>query len=232
MSSFADKIKQQEQEAQQQGFASRGNYFKFQEGDNVFRVLTSPEMYFESFKQGICYTECGYEGAAKFMCYVAVTEKDIENNEVEVIKQATLPYKIGTTIAEYEDDEDYAFDGFPMPFRMKVKAKNAGKKEVEYTVTPSPKLSEPDAQTMMKLNGLKTIAEIIEMKKKAQKEKHVEDGTWQKEQDRKEALKAGLEKAKANAGVKEPVINSDTNEVEPERKEEDNAEIKPEDIPF
>ena len=216
--SFADKIKQQENEAQQQGIASRGNYFKFQEGDNVFRVLTSPEMYFENFKIGTCYTDCGYEGSAKFMCYLAVTEKDLENNDVQVIKQATLPYKIGTTIAEYESDEDYAFDSFPIPFNIKVKAKGAGTKEVEYTVTPSPKRTEVDPQVMMQLNGLKPIEEIIAKKKEAQKEKHVADGTWQKEQDRKAELKKGLDEAKAGAGL--PVV------------EYPEDEIGPDDIPF
>jgi len=225
MSSFADKIKQQESEAQQQGYASRGNYFKFQEGDNVFRVLTEPEMLFENFKLGTCYTDCGYEGSAKFMCYVAVTEKDLDGNDTEVIKQATLPYKIGTTIAEYQSDEDYAFESFPMPFNVKVKAKGAGTKEVEYIITPSPKQTEAHQDTLMKLNGLKTIPEIIAMKKDAQKKKHVEDGTWQKEQDRKAELKKGLEEAKAKGSLEKPKIgNTDIDYPE--------SDLSEEDIPF
>ena len=214
--SFADKIKDQERKAQEEGHASKGIYFKFNEGDNIFRVLTEPEMIFDKYNVGICYTDCGYEGSPKFMCYVAVTEKDIDNNDIEVIKQATLPYKLGTTIAEYQSDEDYAFTDWPMPFKVKVKAKGAGTKEVEYTITPSPKRTEVGADTLRSLSKMKPILEIIEMKKKAQKDKHMADGTWQAEQDRKARLKMGIEDAKRN---------SSENGI-------DYPELNPEDIPF
>jgi hypothetical protein len=226
--SFADKMKQQEQQAQEAGHASKGgDWFKFVEGDNIFRVLTEPEMIFEKYNVGVCYTDCGYEGSPKFMTYVLQTEKNVEGEDELVIKLAKLPYKIGTQIAEYESDEDYSFTGFPMPFNIKVKAKGAGTKEVEYTVIPSPNRSEVSDEIKAQLAKLKPVPELIEKMKANQKEKHVADGTWQKEQDRKEALKAGLAKAKADAGVKDPVVQTDGSTSDyPEE------EINPEDIPF
>ena len=67
----------------------------------------------------MCYTDCGFQGSSKFLCHV-IDRKDGK------IKLAELPYTIGTTIAGYQSDEDYKFDGFPMPYDIKVNAVGAG----------------------------------------------------------------------------------------------------------
>lgn len=191
MTTFADKIKAQEEEGRREGISSQGGgWYKFVEGDNVFRVLTEPELFFEDFKRGICYTDCGYQGSAKFLTFVL----DMKDNKVKV---ARLPYGIGTTIAGFQQDEDYKFDGFPMPFNIKVKAKNAGTKEVEYTVLPSPNRSDVSEQVLGELSKSKSVAEILTKMKDDQKQKHIEDGTWQKEQDRKASLKEEIATARA-----------------------------------
>jgi len=211
--SFRDNLEQQEKEAQEAGHASKGgDWFKFQEGDNVFRVLEEPVLIFEKFKVGICYTDCGYEGSPRLITYVL----DRADGK---IKLAKLPYKIGTTIASYEADEDYAFSGFPMDYDIKVNAKNAGTKEVEYTVTPRPKREPISSDTAAELLKLKRVTEIVQKMKDNKKAEHVADGSFQREQERKAKLKAGLEEAKAKAGVV----------TAPEYPEE---EINPEDIPF
>lgn len=173
MTSFAKKIETQEAAAHKAGIASKsGDWFKFQEGDNAFRVLEEPELIFEKFKVGICYTGCGYEGTPRFMTYIL----DRKDNK---IKLAKLPYKIGTTIASYENDEDYAFTGFPMDYDIKVFAKNAGTKEVEYTVTPRPKREDIDSETAEELMKMKRIPDIIAKMKEKQKEKMAAEASYQ-----------------------------------------------------
>ena len=189
--SLQDKIKAQEEEAKNAGYASSGSgeWFKFSEGDNRFRVLTEPEMMFEKFKTGICYIDCGYEGNAKFMVFL-LDRKDGK------IKLAKLPYSIGTAIAGYEADEDWSFEGYPMPFDINVNAINAGTKEVEYTVIPSPKKESLADQIKDELDKKTPVPEIIKTMKEKQKQKHIEDGTWQAEQDRRAKLKAEIEEAR------------------------------------
>lgn len=203
--SLADKIKEQEEAGREAGHASQGgggDWFKFQEGENSFRVLEEPEMIFEKFKVGICYTDCGYEGSTKFMTYVL----DRADGKIKIAK---LPYKIGTIIAGYETDEDYAFDGFPMDFDVKVTAKNAGTKEVDYTVTPRPTREPVDADTAKQLLEMNRIVDVIERMKEKKKAEHVEDGTWQAEQDRKKGVADGLAEAMGGSGGALPVIEDE-----------------------
>jgi len=205
---FAEEIKQAEEEAQKQGISSSGgDWYKFTEGDNSFRVLTKPEMFFEKFKVGICYTDCGYQGSPKFMTYVL----DRKDNR---IKLATLPYVIGTTIAKYETDEDYKFEVFPMPYDIKVNAKGAGTKEVEYTVTPRPTKEEVNSTVTEDLHKKKPAADIIIGLKEKKKAEHVADGSWQKIQDEKIELKKKLDEVRANP-VPASSIDYPENEINP-----------------
>lgn len=217
--SLADKIKQQEAEAKKAGIAENSsNFFKFSEGSNVIRVLTEPELIFEKFKTGICYTGCGYQGAPRFMCYVEVREKNIDNQEVYTFKIAKLPYKVGTQIAAYEQDPEYTFDGYPMPYRINVNATNAGTKEVDYSVIPSRNNTDADPAVLQELAKAMPITEIIEKMKQKTKEKHMADGTFQAEQVRQEEIRANVERAKKGL----PVIQADAPELDP------NASVLPE----
>lgn len=196
--SFSENLKRQEEEARKEGYSaqSSNDWYKLQEGDNRFRVLAEPEIIFESFKVGICYTDCGYEGNAKFLTYVL----DRKDNK---IKLAKLPYGIGTTIAGYEHDEEYKFEGFPMPYDIKVTAVGAGTKEVKYTVLAGRANTEVDERILADLKMKKSIADIIIKMKSNQKEKHMEDGTWAKNQALKEKNLASLKKAREEGGPEE-----------------------------
>lgn len=207
--SFADKMKEQEDVAKSEGIAqSQGNdWFKFKEGDNVFRVLAEPELIFEKFKTGICYTDCGYEGNPKFLTWIF----DLKEGK---IKLAKLPYKIGKWIAELEQDEDYSFSGFPMPYNLKVKAKNAGSKEVEYTLIASPKREEITEEIRNELGKKNSIGDIVQKMKEHKKEEHVKDGTWQANQDRKAKLAAELAEARVSAPA--GAVDYPTEDIDPE----------------
>lgn len=213
--SYADRIKEQEEQARKEGIAQQGggDWYKFVEGDNIFKVLAEPMMIFEKFKVGICYTDCGYEGNAKFLTFVL----DRKDNK---IKLAKLPYGIGTMIAEYEKDEDYSFEGFPMPYNIKVKAVGAGTKEVKYTVTPSPRREELSADVAEQMRKKASIADIVAKMKEKKKQEHIEDGSWQREQDRKAKLAEELASVKGGTPTAEAGVDY------PE------AEVNVDDIPF
>ena len=187
---FAEKIKYQEEEGKKEGIASQsgGGWYKFVEGTNMFRVLSEPEMIFEKYKVGICYTDCGYEGGARMMTYVL----DRKDNKIKIAK---LPYSLGTAIAGYQTDVEFGndFEEFPMPYDIRVIAKGAGSKEVEYKIDPSPKKVPVDSEILEQLSKLKSIPDVISKMKENQKEKHMQDGTFQANQERKTKLKEELD---------------------------------------
>lgn len=203
---FSDKVKRQEEEAKKEGYAQQGggDWYKMVEGDNRFRVLAEPEMIFEAFKVGICYTDCGYEGTAKFMTYVL----DRKDNKIKIAK---LPYTVGTAIMGYEKDEEYKFEGFPMPYDIKVSAVNAGTKEVKYTVMAGRANTVVDGIFMDDLRKKKSIADIITKMKANQKEKHMQDGTWQKNQEVKDSLRERMEEVRTTH-TDEPEVDYPNNE--------------------
>lgn len=221
MSTFSEKVKRQEEEAREQGIASQGggDWYKFVEGDNRFRILSEPEMIFEKYQKGICYTDCGYEGTAKFLTFV-LDRKD------EKIKLAKLPYTVGDAIMGYENDEEYNFDGFPMPYDIKVNAKGAGTKEVKYTVIAGRATSEVPTATLEELEKKSSISDIVTKMKEKKKQEHVDDGSFQREQERKANLKAHLDTVRPKEGAKVAHVGSMDSMDYPEE------EINPEDIHF
>ena len=169
--SFADDLKRQKEE-QKEHDGGGGNWFKFSEGDNVLRVLSRPTVFYEAFKIGICYHDCGYKGTPKGLAYI------YHNGQ---IKLARLPYTILEDIAKFESDEDWAFEKFPMPYELNIKAENAGTKEVKYTMVPKkPKPLEQSVIDEIESPKYKPTDEIVEVMKQKTMEKHKEDGTWAK----------------------------------------------------
>lgn len=161
-------------------------WFKMKEGKNQFRVLSEPEPIFEDFKKGICYHQCGFTGTPKYLSRVL----DRADNKVKLYK---IPFSIFKIIAGWEQDEDLMFTGFPMPYDVKVTAKNAGTKEVEYVVMPSPKQVPVDQETLNFLTKQKSLKVVIEKMQEKNIEKHKEDGSWQKQQEHLANLKEELE---------------------------------------
>lgn len=191
---------------------SGGNsgWLKMKEGKNQFRILSEPEVIFENFGKGICYHECGFEGVPKYLTRVL----DRADNKVKLYK---IPFSIFKTIASFEEDEDLQFQGFPMPYDIKINAVNAGTKEVDYTVMASPKVIAVDQETLDFLAKQKPLKELIEVMQSKNIEKHKQDGTWQKEQDRLAQLRQDLKDGK---GLPKSEI------------EYPSDEINSEDIPF
>lgn len=202
--SLSDKIKEQEEQAKKEGISQTGGgWLKVVEGDNRFRVLAEPEMIFEKYKVGICYTDCGYQGTAKFLTFVL----DRKDNS---IKLAKLPYSVGNAIAEYEEDDEYQFDGYPMPYDLNLKAKGAGTKEVEYTLVAGRALTPIAEEILEDLKKKGSLLDIITKMKDNKKQEHIGDGTWDKRQEEKIKLKTELDAAReAGKGKASKVGNTD-----------------------
>lgn len=194
-------------------FASTASgWFKIKEGKNQFRILAEPEMIFENFGRGICYHDCGFEGTPKYLTRIL----DRADNKVKMYK---IPYTIFKTIAGFEQDDELAFSGFPMPYDVKVNAVGAGSKEVEYTVMPSPKQVPVDESIMSSIATQKPILEVIALLQEKNIEKHKADGSWQKQQ---EILKK----------EKEDLKNLPTGENNVDTIEYPEEDINEKDIPF
>ncbi len=188
---LADKIKQQEEAARKEGISGgKDGWVKIQEGDNRFRVLSEPEMLFEDFNHGICYTDCGYEGSAKFLMYVL----DRKDNKIKLWK---APYTVGTSIAGYETDEEYRFDSYPMPYDVKLNAKNAGTKEVKYTLVPGRATTPVGQEVMDELGKKKGIADIISGMKEKNKQEHIATGFYDEQQAKRQKMIDDIETFKA-----------------------------------
>lgn len=212
--SYKEKLDSEMQSNSQYNTNKTSDWYKFAENANSFRVLSEPVLMFEKFGVGICYTDCGYQGSPRLLTWVL----DRKDNR---IKLAKLPYTIGEQIIAMENDPDYGFTGFPMPYDVTINATNAGTKEVKYSA-PLPRPVKPiENEILEQLEEKNTCSQIIETMKKKQKEKHLQDGTWQKEQDRKEALKKELSEARIKPGEKMPVPDYYPKE-----------QINPNDIPF
>lgn len=196
-------------------------WFKFKEGQNQIRILTAPEMLFENFSKGTCYTGCGFEGTAKGLSWVI----NRDSNKIELMK---IPFTIIKTLTGFQQDEDYSFESFPMPYDLKITAKNAGTKEVEYTVLPSMKQIPVDEETLEKLSKEKTCAEIVQKLKDKQIEKDKASGLYktpeEREQERLENLKEKIENRKNQ--------RAELGEVDESEIKYPEDDINPDDVPF
>ncbi len=174
MTKLNEKIEQDAEENKDVATPRESNWFKFLEGDNQFRILIEPEVLYEKYKVGICYTDCGYTGTPKYLTWIL----DKADNKVKLFK---LPFTIFQQIAGYQEDADYAFTEFPMPYDLKITATGAGTKEVGYVMLPKPVKELTDEEKgivaeKMAEEQTKTPAEIIARMKEKQIEKHKLEG--------------------------------------------------------
>jgi hypothetical protein len=131
------------QEAEKKYSIGKGDYFKVQEGDNRVRVVSQlrplPGTY-----QG--------KPTFKWLCYV------LDRRDGKV-KPYFMPHTIAKSLDALQSDPDYLFDDMPMPYDINVKTKNAGMKEVEYTVIPA--LSKPLTAEEQKEISDRSIDELL-----------------------------------------------------------------------
>lgn len=135
-----------------------GDYFNIVEGDNRFQLLShlSP--------LPLKWTGNAYEPAGEGDTNVSIKGVGWVLQD-GVIKLAKLPYTVVKAIKGLMEDEDYAFEEFPMPRAVNVRAVGAGTKEVEYTLIPSPKESPVSQEILDELSKKPTPEEMVEKSK-------------------------------------------------------------------
>lgn len=172
MTTFADQFNKDKEQVK-----TGGGWYKITEGSNKLRIISEPVIFFEKFGRGICYHECGFEGSAKYLAHVL----DYKDNQVKLMK---IPYSTMESIVGFMTNEEYAFSAFPMPYDITIQAKNAGKKEVEYTIVPARNNTPIPQGAMDEYNKQKPINDILERMKEKQIEKDKQDGVYESKEDR------------------------------------------------
>lgn len=131
-------------DAEKAGLLGSGDYLKFKEGANKFRLMS------------MCLPHPGeYQGRKtfKWLCYV------IDRLDGK-IKPLFMPHVIYKQIEALQLDDEYAFAEVPMPYDLTINAKNAGTKEVEYTVVPARKNTAITPTELTAFAALKPLAEL------------------------------------------------------------------------
>ena len=149
---------------------SEGGFFKFVDGNgNVFRILTSPEIMYEDFDNGIVYKGCGFQGTPVGLAYVL----DRSDNQ---IKLAKLKWGLIKELSTWEESGDYNLDG-TYPMKNDIRATKTGNgKQTKYVYNIIPKESEVPADWLEKeMEGKKTCSELIERWEEKAKEGNGDD---------------------------------------------------------
>ena len=148
--SWVDKREEKIKEERSQG------YFDIVEGKQQFVLLTHMAPLAQVFDPATKKYRPAEEGdsnvSIKGVCWILHDGK---------LKQAKLPYTIVKAVREIQLDPEWDFK-FPFPHPLTLSAKNAGTKEVEYGLTPSPKKVEIPAEILRELRTKPFPEDIVE----------------------------------------------------------------------
>lgn len=189
MSSFEDEVTAAGNE-----MGGGSDFYKFKEGDNKIHILTEPKIQASRYGYGICYEGAPYCNPAnlekeyqaalekaraagedlKKVKHPAVSKKwmcwAIQRSTAELVL-VTLPYGVSKTLMEMKADEESGWTAWPMPFGINIKAKGAGKKEVEYTVVASRQNTVITEEELADLAKKTPVDQILDRQKAKQKDK-------------------------------------------------------------
>lgn len=110
-------------EAEKSGALQSGDRFKIAEGPNRIRILSE-------FLPHTSY----FEGKRRFQWLGYILDR-----KDGLVKTWFMPHSIHKQVEALQTNEDWTFDEVPMPYDVTLNAKGAGTKEVDYSLTPSPK---------------------------------------------------------------------------------------------
>lgn len=131
--------------AEQYGFG-KGEYYKIQDGDNKFRLLSPFVGYQSEFKGNPTF---------KFVTWI-LDRRDGK------IKPYFMPVTVADMIGDLQLSDDYAFQDVPVPYDFNLRATNAGTKEVKYTLLPSPNRIPLTVAEEIEFNKTMPIEEFVE----------------------------------------------------------------------
>lgn len=161
------------EEANKQYPSAGSDWFRFEEGDNKMRVMTSFAVMGKHFSQsgykGICVGEehnckgCaeGTKANPRWMAWIL----DHKDNSLKTVE---FPYKIVKQLGEYQNSEEYSFPDFPMPYDINIKAEKAGTKDVIYTIIPARESSVVSQDVQDLLEKEESVENIVQKMKDKQ----------------------------------------------------------------
>lgn len=151
--------------------------FEFKEGENRMRILTFPEVlatHFVGGRGGTAHTCVGIEDGCKFH---GVEDKAPSLKLVSYIidrvdgkvKLAELPLSVRYSLKDLQEDSDFEFVDFPMPYDVKIKhdPQNSDPK-AKYRLMGSPNkadLTQEEEEGLAEAMGKLTPEQYVEKKK-------------------------------------------------------------------
>lgn len=225
MSSLKDQLDSETKDTN----SGRDLYYKFQEGDNRLRILSEGSVIAKHFFgkgqiPSICYgisKGCPFHkvddkpASVKYSCYIL----DRVDNQ---IKLADLPYSVTKKVSDLQEDQEWAFSSFPIPYDIKVVYKPNESAANMYSVVASPKREELPQEIMGKLAELLVSSDpskLVQEQKDKQLQKHKEEGSWKGfDTDLTDEQKESIREAREAEIKSRETVNEDN--------------ISPEDIPF
>lgn len=160
-------IKDLVENAKKSEFKRAGGFYTVQDGNkNLVRILTTPEVFYKDYDNGVCYTDCGFQGSPVGLAYIL----DRADNQIKLME---VKWGLMQKLASWEESGDYEISGFPLKYDIRITKEGAGK-ATKYDFNVVPKMSEVPADFMKKLDDLKACSEIIE---KMKEENKAEKGT-------------------------------------------------------
>lgn len=217
-----------QKDQEQYGAGKKGDFFKFEKsGLFKLRVLAKPialatHFFGKGVPASVCYGQdkgCPFHGgdgpSVKFQTYVL----DRADGKV---KLGELPWSVVDAIASLEEDPDYNFTEYPMPFDIKITVdkENKDPKQI-YRVLPSPSRSELTADEKKELetkSAKMSIEQYVDKRKNDALQRHKDDGTWEREQEARRKLAEEIQAAKEEVAARD--------------KDYPTEDINPDDIPF
>lgn len=153
------------------------DFYKIVEGDNKMRII-SDFMEVKTKQDGSKFGDiCNGMSQQERERWISAGGKDAKGKPVRYIatkgwawavirstgtvKVIKLAPTILRQLAELKSDPEWAFDSFPMPYDINVKAKGAGSKEVEYSIVASKNTTPVTEEEMAQLNKKKTIPDLV-----------------------------------------------------------------------
>ena len=145
-------------------------YFNIVEGQQKFVLLTHCAPLAQVWDNAMKRYRVAQEGdkaSIKGLCWIW---------QDGLVKQAKLPYTVVKAIRSIQQEPEWDFE---IPFRhpLTLTAKGAGTKEVEYTLTPSPKMVEIPDSVLEELAKKPTPEAVIEKIKGGAAPKAAEEDT-------------------------------------------------------
>jgi hypothetical protein len=137
-----------QEKAEKDGLIS-GGYLKIHEGDNRIRIVSEALAHPSTFK--------GQDGTTKPTFKWLVLVIDRSDGQVKPFFMAPT---IARMIADLQKSDDWAFESVPMPYDLTIRAKNAGKMTVEYSVIPSPKMTPITGDEQVAIDAAKPIRDV------------------------------------------------------------------------